>query len=146
VSDNQNVGVEKSQLKGLSNKALCMMLGLSLLSGGILLDMNRILGVRDTLDRVARLAASEAMASNRSLDRQHICEKRLSKGIWTNTEVNLEDFDISVDDNNKIKTATLSYDVTVNLVVGRFFGIDEVVISGEVEAESPSNTAMATLP
>jgi hypothetical protein len=145
VADKNVDGVVKKH-RELSNRTLFTLLGALLLTGGIMLDMNRILGVRDTLDRVARLAASEAMASNRPSDRQHICEKRLNKGIWTNTEVSLEDVDITIDDNNKIKTATVSYDVTVNLVVGRFFGFDQVVVSGEVEAEAPSNLAMTTLP
>jgi hypothetical protein len=144
VADKVVVKAEK-QPRTWSNLSLYLMLGALLLTGGIMLDMNRILGVRDTLDRVARLAASEAMASSRPADRLHICEKRLSKGIWTNSEVNLEDVAITVEDNSKIKTATVSYDVTINLVVGRFFGFDEVIISGEVEAEAPSNTAMASL-
>jgi hypothetical protein len=134
------------KLRKLSDRSLYAMLVALLLTGGIMLDMNRINGVRDTLDRVARLAASEAMASNRPTERQHICEKRLNKGIWTNTEVNLEDVDITVEDNARIKTATVSYDVTVNLVVGRFFGLDEVVISGEVETEAPSSNSVASLP
>jgi hypothetical protein len=129
-----------------SIKTLCLAAATLLLAGGVLLDMNRILGVRDTLDRVARLAASEAMASNRPSDRQHICEKRLNKGIWTNTEVSLEDFAVTVDDTSKIRTATVSYDVSVNLVVGRFFGFDEVTISGEVEAEAPPAAIVASLP
>jgi hypothetical protein len=145
VADN-NIDGAGNKPRKFNDRSLYAMLGALLLTGGVMLDMNRINGVRDTLDRVARLAASEAMASNRPADRQHICEKRLNKGIWTNTEVNLEDVDITVEDNARIKTATVSYDVTVNLVVGRFFGFDEVVISGEVETEAPSDTAVASLP
>jgi hypothetical protein len=135
-----------AQRETVSLKTLGMVTAGLLLFGGVLLDANRIIGVRETLDKVARSAASEAIAATRPVERQRICERRLNKQIWTDTEVSLEDVDITIADDTKIKTATVSYDVSVNLVVGRFFGFNEVVISGEVEAEGPSNMTMPSLP
>jgi hypothetical protein len=130
-----------------SLKSLCMMTAALLLTGGILLDMDRINAVRDALDSVARAAASEAVAAARPAERKQMCQRRFEKGIWTDAEVSLDDVDVSVTENSKGRTAVVVYDVTVNLVVGRFFGFNEVVISGEAEADAPAApVATASLP
>ena len=127
-----------------SLKSLCMMTAALLLTGGILLDMNRINAVRDALDSVARAAASEAVAAARPAERQHICQRRFEKSIWNGAEVSLDDVDVSVSDTSTGRTAIVVYDVTLNLVVGRFFGFNEVVISGEAEADAPSSTVVTS--
>jgi hypothetical protein len=117
-----------------------------LLTGGVLLDVNRINGVRDVLDRVARTAAIEAVAASRPLERQHVCEKRFKRSVWTTTEVNIEDLEVSVHDQTAMRTSTVIYDASVNLVVGRFFGMPEVTISGQAQANAPIDGNMLSLP
>jgi uncharacterized membrane protein len=117
-----------------------------LLSGGILLDLDRINAVRDALDRVAHVAAIEAAASPRAADRTYICQKRFARTVWTDTEVSVDDITVSVDGDRANRTATVSYDATVKLAVGRFFGFDEVTISGEAEVSAPEKQAALTTP
>jgi uncharacterized membrane protein len=120
--------------------------GALLLTGGVLLDLDRINAVRDTLDRVAHMAAIEAAASPRPADRTQICRKRFSRAVWTDTEVTMDDVSVSVDRDKDGRTATVSYDATVKLAVGRFFGFDEVSISGEAEVAAPEKQAALTTP
>jgi uncharacterized membrane protein len=115
-----------------------------LLTGGIFLDVNRINSVRESLDRVAHLAAFEAAASPRSVERKVICQRRFAKTVWTDSEVSLDEIDVDVTTGSRGNTATVSYDATVQLVVGRFFGFNEVVISGEAEVTAP-NKQVATV-
>jgi hypothetical protein len=117
-----------------------------LLVGGILLDMDRINAVRDTLDRVAHVAAFEAVAATRPAERKHICQKRFNTSIWTDSEVSLDDVNVNVTEDKKGKVATVTYDVTVQLVVGRFFGFNEVEISGEAEVAAPLKQVVAATP
>jgi hypothetical protein len=117
-----------------------------LLTGGILLDVNRINGVREVLDRVARSAAIEAVAASRPVERQHLCEKRFKRSVWTNTEVSIEDLDVSVHDQTAMRTSTVVYGASVNLVVGRFFGMPEFTFSGRAQANAPADSNMASLP
>jgi hypothetical protein len=117
-----------------------------LLAGGILLDMDRINSVRDSLDRIAHVAAFEAAAATRPSERQHICQKRFDKTVWTDSEVSVDEIDVSVRETLRGKTAVVSYDATVQLVVGRFFGFNEVVISGEAEADAPGKQVVAATP
>jgi uncharacterized membrane protein len=120
--------------------------GALLLAGGVLLDIDRVNAVRDTLDRVAHVAAIEAAASPRGADRDHICRKRFERTVWTDTEVSLDEVSVSIDRDPSGRTATVSYDVTVKLAVGRFFGFDEVSISGEAEVAAPERHAAVTVP
>jgi uncharacterized membrane protein len=116
-----------------------------LLMGGILLDADRVNAVRVALDRVAHVAAIEAAASPRVAERAHICRRRFEKTVWTDTEVSVDDISVSVDRDKDGRTATVSYDATVKLAVGRFFGIEEISISGEAEVSAPEKqTAMTT--
>jgi uncharacterized membrane protein len=117
-----------------------------LLAGGILLDMNRINSVRDSLDRVAYVAAFEAAAATRPAERQNICQKRFAKTVWTDSEVSMDDIDVSVTQSGRGNTALVTYDATVQLVVGRFFGFNEVVISGEAEVTAPGKQVAAATP
>jgi hypothetical protein len=117
-----------------------------LLSGGILLDVNRIHGVRDVLDRVARSAAIEAVAASRPVERQHICEKRFKRSVWNNTEVNIDDLDVTVHDQTAMRTSTVIYGASINLVVGRFFGLSEFTFSGQAQANAPTDSNMISLP
>ncbi len=117
-----------------------------LLAGGIVLDMNRINSVRHALDRVAHVAAFEAAAATRPAERQHICQKRFAKAVWTDSEVSVDEIDVSVTQNGTGKTALVTYDATVQLVVGRFFGFNEVVISGEAEVTAPGKQVTAATP
>jgi uncharacterized membrane protein len=117
-----------------------------LLTGGILLDMNRINSVRDSLDRVAHIAAFEAAAATRPAERQQICQKRFAKTVWTDSEVSVDDIDVSVIASGRGNVATVSYDATVHLVVGRFFGFNEVVISGEAEVTAPTKQIATASP
>jgi hypothetical protein len=128
-------------VKGLMAAAAAL-----LLAGGILLDMNRINSVRDSLDRVAYIAAFEAAAATRPAERQHICQKRFAKTVWTDSEVSVDDIDVSVTQSGRGNTATVSYDATVQLVVGRFFGFNEVIISGEAEVTAPGRQVAAATP
>jgi uncharacterized membrane protein len=125
---------------------LLAMTGVLLLGGGILLDVDRINGVRDALDRVAHVAAIEAAASPRVAERTLICQKRFRRAVWTDTEVTVDDVSVSVDRDEDGRTATVSYDATVKLAVGRFFGFDEVSISGEAEVAAPEKHAAVTMP
>jgi uncharacterized membrane protein len=117
-----------------------------LLTGGVLLDVDRINAVRDALDRAAHVAAIEAAASPRPADRAHICQRRFKRTVWTDTEVTVDDVSVSVDKDPDGRTATVSYDATVKLAVGRFFGFDEVTISGEAEVAAPETQASLTTP
>jgi uncharacterized membrane protein len=117
-----------------------------LLAGGVLLDIDRINAVRDALDRAAHMAAIEAAASPRPADREHICQRRFRRTVWTDTEVTLDDVSVSVDKDPDGRTATVSYDATVKLAVGRFFGFDEFAISGEAEVAAPEKQASLTTP
>lgn len=117
-----------------------------LIAGGILVDIDRINAVRDTLDRVAHVAAIEAAAAPGSADRAAICRKRFARTVWTDTEVSLDDVSVSIDRDADGRTATVSYDATVKLAVGRFFGFDQVEIFGEVEVTAPDKQASLTTP
>jgi uncharacterized membrane protein len=117
-----------------------------LLGGGILLDIDRVNAVRDTLDKVAHVAAIEAAAAPRAADREMICQRRFARAVWTDTEVSVDDVSISVDRDEDGRTATVSYDVTVKLAVGRYFGFDQVTISGEAEVAAPEKQAALTTP
>jgi uncharacterized membrane protein len=130
----------------ISTGALAAMTAVLLLAGGVLLDVDRIKSVRDVLDRAAQVAAIEAAASPRAADRLHICRKRFSRAVWTDTEVSVDDVSVSVDRDADGRTATVSYDATVKLAVGRFFGFNEVAISGEHEVEAPETQASLTTP
>jgi uncharacterized membrane protein len=127
-------------------KGLMTAVAALLLVGGILLDMNRINSVRDSLDRVAHVAAFEAAAATRPAERQHICQKRFAKTVWTDSEVSVDDIDVSVTQSGRGNTATVTYDATVQLVVGRFFGFNEVNISGEAEVTAPGRQVAAATP
>ena len=147
------MGVADHTLKdaGTARKAirltpLCSLMAGLLLTGGILLDMDRINAVRDALDRVAHIAAFEAIAATKPAERKHICQKRFNTTIWTDSEVALDDVNVSITENKKGKIATVTYDVTVQLVVGRFFGLNEVEISGEAEVAAPLKQVIAATP
>jgi hypothetical protein len=116
------------------------------LAGGILLDLNRINAVRDTLDRVAQVAAIEAAASPRAMERSHICRRRFDHHVWTETEVSVDSIDVTVAEGKQGRRATVEYDATVNLVVGRYFGFPQVEISGEADVSAPSRNAGAATP
>jgi uncharacterized membrane protein len=117
-----------------------------LLAGGILLDMDRINSVRESLDRVAHVAAFEAAAAKRPTDREQICQKRFAKTVWTDAEVSVDEIDVSVAKSSRGNTALVTYDATVQLVVGRFFGFSEVAISGEAEVTAPGIQVAAATP
>lgn len=128
-------------IKGL----LALTIGL-LLGGGVLLDFNRINSVRDSLDRVAYLAAFEAAAATRPADRKILCLKRFAKTVWTDSEVTMHEIDVSVTPGGRGNTAVVSYDATVQLVVGRFFGFSEYMISGEAEVTAPNRQVVTAIP
>jgi uncharacterized membrane protein len=125
---------------------LAAMAGALLLTGGVLLDLDRISAVREALDRVAHVAAIEAAAAPRTADRTYICQKRFARTVWTETEVSVDDVSVSIDTDKDGRTATVSYDATVKLAFGRFFGFDEVAISGEAEVAAPEKQAALTTP
>jgi uncharacterized membrane protein len=131
----------KPSLRLLSTATAALMLG-----GGVLLDIDRVNAVRDTLDRVAHVAAIEAAANPREGERALQCRRRFEKAVWTETEVALDDVSISIDRDPHGRTASVSYDATVKLAVGRFFGFDEVSISGETEVSAPERQAALTTP
>jgi uncharacterized membrane protein len=120
--------------------------GVLLLCGGVLLDLDRISAVREALDKVAHVAAIEAAAAPRSADRDYICQKRFARTVWTDTEVSVDDVSVSIDTDKDGRTATVSYDATVKLAFGRFFGIDQIAISGEAEVAAPEKQAALTTP
>jgi hypothetical protein len=145
VADKTKIDAENAPKKMGILALFGAMAGL-LLAGGILLDMDRINAVRDTLDRVAHVAAFEAVAAARPAERKHICQKRFNTSIWTDSEVSLDDVNVNVTEDKKGKVATVTYDVTVQLVVGRFFGFNEVEISGEAEVAAPLKQVVAATP
>jgi uncharacterized membrane protein len=130
----------------LSTGWLAAITGVLLLAGGLLLDLDRVSAVRDALNRAAQMAAIEAAAAPRAADRVHICQKRFARTVWTDTEVTMDDISVSIDRDKDGRTATVSYDATVKLAVGRFFGFDEVSISGEAEVSAPETQASLTTP
>jgi len=116
-----------------------------LLAGGVLLDLDRVASAREALDKVAHLAAFEAAASSKPAERKAICRKRFATTVWTDSEVSLDEIDVSVVPTGRGNIAFVSYDATVQLVVGRFFGLNEVEIYGEAEATAPTKqVALAT--
>jgi uncharacterized membrane protein len=141
--DNQKAGDTRP---ALSLPKLLSLTAALTLAGGILLDLDRINAVRDTLDRVAQVAAIEAAASPRSAERAHICRRRFDRHVWTETEVSVDSIDVTVADSRQGRRATVEYDATVNLVVGRYFGFPQVEISGEADVAAPSRNAVAATP
>jgi hypothetical protein len=141
-----NNGTADAPRRGLSTGALSAAAAALLITGGVLLDADRVNAVRLVLDRVAHVAAIEAAAAPRAADRIGLCRKRFSKTVWTETEVSIDDIHVSVDRDADGRTATVSYDATVKLAVGRFFGFDEVSISGEAEVPAPEKHAGLTNP
>ncbi len=125
---------------------LTALTGALLLAGGLLLDLDRVNAVRDALNRAAHVAAIEAAAAPRAADRASICRKRFARTVWTDTEVTMDDISVSIDHDKDGRTATVSYDATVKLAVGRFFGFDAVSISGEAEVDAPEQQASLTTP
>lgn len=117
-----------------------------LLTGGILLDFDRIASAREALDKVAHVAAFEAAASAKPSERRAICQKRFAKTVWTDSEVSLDELDVSVVPTGRGNTALVTYDATVQLVVGRFFGMSEVEIHGEAEVTAPTKQVVASSP
>jgi len=124
---------------------LAAMVGL-LLAGGVLLDVNRINSVRDSLDKVAYLAAFDAAAATRPADRETLCLKRFAKTVWTDSEVTMDEIDVNVTPGRRGNTAVVSYDATVQLVVGRYFGFSGFMISGEAEVTAPTRQIAAATP
>jgi uncharacterized membrane protein len=127
-------------------RPLLVGMGVLLLSGGVLLDLNRVNGVRETLNRVAEIAAIEAAASPRVTERKRICQRRFDKHVWTETEVTVDDLAVTVEEGREGRTSTVEYDATVKLVVGRFFGLSEIEISGEAEVPAPNKHIVASAP
>jgi uncharacterized membrane protein len=132
--------------RALSTGLLAGFAAVMLLAGGALLDIDRVKSVREALDRAAQLAAIEAAAAPRAADRNSICRKRFNRTVWTDTEVTVDDVSVSVDKDEEGRTATVNYDATVKLAVGRFFGFDEVSISGEAEVPAPERHAAVSVP
>jgi hypothetical protein len=95
---------------------------------------------------VILVAAIEAAANPRAGERALQCRRRFEKAVWTGTEVALDDVSISIDRDADGRTASVTYDATVKLAVGRFFGFDEVSISGETEVSAPERQAALTTP
>lgn len=116
-----------------------------LLIGGALLDLDRVASAREALDRVAHVAAFEATAA-KPQERKTICRKRFAKTVWTDAEVYLDDIDVSVVQSGRGSTALVTYDATVQLVVGRYFGLSEIEIWGEAEVTAPAKQVAAATP
>lgn len=134
--------VEKpAGVKGLVAAAAAL-----LIAGGVLLDLDRIASVREALDKVAHVAAFEAVAATRPTERGAICRKRFAKTVWTDSEVSIDELDVSVVPTRRGDMAVVTYDATVQLVVGRFFGMSEVEISGEAEVTAPAKQVAAATP
>jgi uncharacterized membrane protein len=131
---------------GISTARLGLAAVLLLLAGGVLLDADRVSAAQAALDRAAHVAAIEAAAAPRAADRAHICRKRFDRTVWTETEVSVDDFSVTVDRDKDGRTATVSYDATVKLAVGRFFGVDQIEISGEAAVSAPEKQTTPTIP
>lgn len=117
-----------------------------LIAGGALLDFDRVASAREALDKVAYVAAFEAAAAAKPAERKAICQKRFAKTVWTDSEVSVDELDVSVVPTGRGNTALVTYDATVQLVVGRFFGLGEVEISGEAEVTAPTKQVAAVTP
>ena len=95
---------------------------------------------------MAHVAAFEAAASEKASERKAICQKRFARTVWTDSEVTLDELDVSVVQTGRGNTAVVTYDATVQLVVGRFFGMSEVEIYGEAEVTAPNRQVATVTP
>lgn len=109
-----------------------------LLGGGIALDLDRVAAARNMLDRLAAAAAIEAAAAPRAADREHICRRRFSRHMWTDRDVSLDNVSVQLDVVEGERYSTVAWDATVKLMVGRFFGLSEIEITGEQEVPAPA--------
>jgi uncharacterized membrane protein len=125
---------------------LAAAMGALLLAGGVLLDMDRVMAVRDTLNRVAGAAAIAAAAEARPIDQAGICQRRFDKHVWTETDVTVDELSVAVSETKTGRLSTVDYDATVKLVVGRYFGFSEFEISGQVSVPLPRKTVIAGNP
>jgi hypothetical protein len=123
---------------GRSVKTLGLMIAGLLLLGGVALDVDRVAAARASLDRLASSAAIEAAASPRESDRHGICMKRFRSFMWTDRDVTLDGVSVSLDVEDGERYSTVHYDATVKLMVGRFFGLSEVEITGQQEVPAPA--------
>jgi uncharacterized membrane protein len=125
---------------------LAAAMGALLLAGGVLLDMDRVMAVRDTLNRVAGAAAIAAAAEARPVDQAGMCQKSFDKYVWTDTDVTVDELAVKVSETKTGRLSTVDYDATVKLVVGRYFGFSEFEISGQVAVPLPRKTVVAATP
>jgi uncharacterized membrane protein len=121
-------------------------MGALLIGGGILLDMDRVMAVRDSLNRIAGVAAMAAAAETRPALREGICQKSFERYVWTDTDVSVDELTVDVRESKTGRLATVDYDATVKLVVGRYFGFSEMEISGKIEVQLPRTNVAAIAP
>ena len=58
----------------------------------------------------------------------------------------MDEIDVNVTPGRRGNTAVVSYDATVQLVVGRYFGFSDFMISGEAEVTAPTRQIAAATP
>ncbi len=141
LSSTSEPAVKPAGVKGLVAAAAAL-----LITGGVLLDLDRVAAAREALDKVAHVAAFEAAATAKPTERKAICQKRFAKTVWTDAEVSIDDLDVSVVPTGRGNMAVVTYDATVQLVVGRFFGVSEVEIWGEAEVTAPAKQVAILTP
>lgn len=142
----QDMGGACGRAPLLGVKGLVASMAALLIAGGALLDIDRINSAKEVLDRIAYVAAFEAAAATRPAERKRICQKRFAKTVWTDSEVSIDDIGVTVVANGRGNHAHVTYDATVQLVVGRFFGLSEFEIWGEAEVTAPRKQVAAVTP
>lgn len=105
-----------------------------LVAGGALIDVGRVMAAREGLDRLAVRAAERALVEQPVSLREGNCRKVFAETLWTDVDVSLDELSVSVDVAGQHHVATVEYDATVRLTVGRFFGVPAIEISGDGEA------------
>ena len=145
MNDDSNKRTASSRSNRAALKLSAAMISL-LLAGGVLLDVDRVLAVRDTLNRVANIAAVASAAEARPSLRAGICQKSFDRHVWTETDVTVDELAVAVSETKTGRLATVDYDATVKLVVWRYFGFSELEISGQVAVPLPRRIISASMP
>jgi hypothetical protein len=107
---------------------------LCLLGAAVLMDVGRLQGARAALDRLARVAATEALAAPSPAGRMGRCRRVFAARLWNDLDVSIDDLDVGIEQEGRVQRATVAYEASISLAAGRLIGLDEVSISGSGEA------------
>jgi hypothetical protein len=114
----------------LPDFGLVAVLALCTLGAGALLEWNRIASTQALLDRLAHETAETLARSTPSTtSASDIGRALFVKVIWTQTELKLDRVDARVSGRVR-QIADLAYTARLKLVIGRFFGVSEMPLTG----------------